>query len=51
MTKAPNNYKNCAYYPLTVSSGKPARYETAKFGRFCVPSGKALEDEAVKVFE
>jgi hypothetical protein len=51
MTKNPDKYKDCVYYPLGVISGKGARYETAKFGQFCAPSGESLKEDAVKVFE
>jgi hypothetical protein len=47
MTKNPSKYKNCVYY----LGPKPIRYETAKLGRFCAPSGKSLEDTAIKTFE
>ena len=50
MTKNTAHYKNCVYYPTTAKL-KPIRYETAKFGRFCAPSGKALEETAIKTFE
>tara|TARA_B110000285_G_C15108587_1_gene609598 strand:- start:1271 stop:1930 length:660 start_codon:yes stop_codon:yes gene_type:complete len=50
-TKGQENYKACVWYPAGVVSATPARYETAPLGRFCAPAGKALEDEAVKLFK
>ena len=41
------DYKNCVY---TIQNVHPIRYETAKIGRFCAPSGKAMEDTVIAEF-
>lgn len=50
-SKGADLYKDCVYYLGGVTVGKPMRYETSKLGRFCAPSGKALEAEAIKAFQ
>jgi hypothetical protein len=45
-----DDYKDCVYYVGGPSVGTEIRYETAKLGRFCAPSGAAMEDTVIKEF-
>ena len=54
MKQNPDYYSDCQFFigSLKYGAAKALRYETEPLaGKFCVPSGEALQEEVVKTFK